>query len=157
MPVKCELQINNGSSFNLSISPVIPSDARDITLVSKAALTKHPSLCCLSNRDLSSDSSRVPGVRGQSVICLGSLRGFCASSLAFRRPNSVHFSSITQSCPTVCDPMNCSTPGLPVHHQLPEFTQTHVHRVRDAIQPSHSLLSPSSPAPNPSQHQSLFQ
>ena len=65
--------------------------------------------------------------------------------------------SVAQSCPTLCDPMNCSTPGLPVHHQLPEFTQTHVHRVSDAIQPSHSLLSPSPPAPNPSQHQSLFQ
>ena len=65
--------------------------------------------------------------------------------------------SVTQSCPTLCNPMNCSTPGLPVHHQLPEFTQTHVHRVSDAIQPSHPLLSPSPPAPNPSQHQSLFQ
>ena len=67
------------------------------------------------------------------------------------------FSSVAQSCPTLCDPMNCSTPGLPVHHQLPEFTQTHVHRVSDAIQPSHPLSSPSPPAPNPSQHQSLFQ
>ena len=65
------------------------------------------------------------------------------------------FSSVTQSCPTLCDPMNCSTPGLPVHHQLPEFTQTHVHPVSDAIQPSHPLSSPSPPAPNPSQHQSL--
>ena len=62
-----------------------------------------------------------------------------------------------QWCPTLCDPMNCSTPGLPVHHHRPEFTQTHVHRVSDAIQPSHPLLSPSPPAPNPSQHQSLFQ
>ena len=70
---------------------------------------------------------------------------------------SVQFSSVSQSCPTLCDPMNCSTPGLPVHHQLPEFTQTHVHRVSDAIQPSHPLLSPSPPAPNPSQHESLFQ
>ena len=60
------------------------------------------------------------------------------------------FSSIAQSCPPLCDPMNHSTPGLPVHHQLPEFTQTHVHRVGDAIQPSHPLLSPSPPAPNPS-------
>ena len=67
------------------------------------------------------------------------------------------FSSVTQSCPTLCDPMNHSTPGLPVHHQLPEFTQTHVHQVSDAIQPSHPLPSPSPPAPNPSQHQSLFQ
>ena len=67
------------------------------------------------------------------------------------------FSSVAQSCPTLRDPMNLSTPGLPVHHQLPEFTQTHVHRVSDAIQPSHPLSSPSPPAPNPSQHQSLFQ
>ena len=66
------------------------------------------------------------------------------------------FSSV-QSHSTLCDPMNRSTPGLPVHHQLPEFTQTHVHRVGDAIQPSHPLLSPSPPAPNPSQHQGLFQ
>ena len=70
---------------------------------------------------------------------------------------SVQFSSVTQSCPTLCDPMNRSTPGFPVHHQLPEFTQTHVHQVSDAIQPSHPLSSPSPPAPNPSQHQSLFQ
>ena len=70
---------------------------------------------------------------------------------------SVQFSSVAQSCPTLCDPMNRSTPGLPAHHQLREFTQTHVHRVGDAIQPSHPLSSPSPPAPNPSQHQSLFQ
>ena len=62
---------------------------------------------------------------------------------------SVQFSSVAQSYPTLCDPMNCSTPGLPVHHQLPEFTQTHVHRMGDAIQPSHPLLSPSPPAPTP--------
>ena len=71
--------------------------------------------------------------------------------------SSVQFSSVAQSCLTLCDPMNQSTPGLPVHHHLPEFTQTHVHRVRDAIQPSHHGSSPSPPAPNPSQHQSLFQ
>ena len=71
--------------------------------------------------------------------------------------SSVQFSSVAQSCPTLWDPMNRSTPGLPVHHQLPEFTQTHVHQVSDAIQPSHPLSSPSPPAPNPSQHQSLFQ
>ena len=67
------------------------------------------------------------------------------------------FSSVAQSRPILCHPINCSTPGLPVDHQVPEFTQTHVHRVRDAIQPSHPLSSPSPPAPNPSQHQSLFQ
>ena len=69
---------------------------------------------------------------------------------------SVQFSSATQSCPALCNPINCSMPGLPVHHQLPESTQTHVHRVGDAIQPSHPLSSPSPPAPNPSQHQGLF-
>ena len=65
--------------------------------------------------------------------------------------------SVAQSCPTLCDPMNRSTPGLPVHHQLPEFTETHIHWVSDAIQPSHPLSSPSPLAPSPSQHQSLFQ
>ena len=68
--------------------------------------------------------------------------------------HSVQFS---HSCPTLCDPMNPSTPGLPVHHQLLEFTQIHVHRVSDAVQPSHTLSSPSLPAPNPSQPQGLFQ
>ena len=71
--------------------------------------------------------------------------------------HTTQFSSVAQSCPPFCDPMNFSTPGLPVHHQLPEFIRTHVHRVRDAIQPSHPLSSPSLPAHNPSQHQSLFQ
>ena len=69
---------------------------------------------------------------------------------------AVQFSSVAQSCLILCNPMNRSKPGLPVHHQLPEFTQTPVHRVSDAIQPSHPLSSPSPPAPNPSQHQSLF-
>ena len=68
----------------------------------------------------------------------------------------LQFSSVAQSCPTLCDPMNSSTPGLPVHHQLLKFTQTHVHWVSDAIQSSHPLSSPSLPASNPSQHQGLF-
>ena len=70
---------------------------------------------------------------------------------------AIAFSTVAQSCPTLCDPMNCSTPGLPVHHQLPKITQTHVHRVTDAIQPSHPLSSPSPPAFNLSQHQGPFQ
>ena len=69
----------------------------------------------------------------------------------------IQFSSVAQVCLTLCNPMNCSTPGLPVHHQLPEFTQTHVHQVSNAIQPSHPLSSPSPPAFNLSQHQGLFQ
>ena len=71
--------------------------------------------------------------------------------------SSVQFSSVAQSCPTLCHPMNHSTPGLPVHCQLQELTQTHVYRVGDAIQPSHPLSFPSPPAPNSSQHQGLFQ
>ena len=87
---------------------------------------------------------------------------FASSSLVFWMMYSAYklnkqIRSVTQLCPTLCDPMNRSTPGLPVHHQLPEFTETHGHRVSDAIQPSHPLSSPSPPAPNPSQHKSLFQ
>ena len=74
-----------------------------------------------------------------------------------RIPNHAQFSSVAQSCLTHCDPMNHSVPGLLVHHQLPEFTQTHVHWAGDAIQPTHPPSSPSPPTPNPSQHQSLFQ
>ena len=85
----------------------------------------------------------------------------CASwswmSVSFPRLSSVQFSSVSQLCSTLCDPMNRSTPGLPVHHQLPEFTQTHIHWVGDDFQPSYALSSPSPPTPNPSQHQSLFQ
>ena len=77
-------------------------------------------------------------------------QSFCTMKETIRSDQSL-------SCVRLCDPMNHSTPGLPVHHQLPEFTQTHVHRVSDAIQTSHPLSSPSPPAPNPSQHQNLFQ
>ena len=103
-------------------------------------LSNHLILCC----PLLTLPSIFPSIRvffNNSAFCFSSAR----------------FSSVAQSCPTLCDPMNRSMPGLPVHHQLPEFTQTHVHRVGEAIQPSHPLLSPSPPAPNPSQHQSLFQ
>ena len=71
--------------------------------------------------------------------------------------SSVQFSSVTQWCPTLCDSMDCSTPGFPVHHQHAELAQIHVHRVSDTIQPSHPLLSPSPPAFNLSQHQGFFQ
>ena len=87
---------------------------------------------------------------GYLFFCLG-------ISLPLILLSSVQFSSVAQSCLTLCDPMNRSMPGLPVQHQLPEFTQTHVHWVGDAIQPSHPLLSPSPPALNLFQHQDLFQ
>ena len=89
---------------------------------------------------------QTPGVRKQ-------IYGYQRGMVQF---SSVESSSVAQSCRTLYDPMNLSTPGLPVHHHLPEFTETHVHRVGDAIQPSHSLSSPSPPALNPSQHQGLF-
>ena len=78
------------------------------------------------------------------------------NSFSNLRINSVQFSSVAQSCPTLCDLMNCSTPGLPIHQQLLEFIQTLVHRVGDAIHPSLPLSSFSPPALNPSQHQCLF-
>ena len=81
----------------------------------------------------------------------------CQYSQIFLWPEKDQIRSVAQSCSTLCDPMSPSTSGLPVHHQFPEFTETHVHRVSDAIHPSHPLSSPSPPAPNPSQHQSLFQ
>ena len=92
-------------------------------------------------------------IQGQSTVLTTLAGEFIEAENLF----SDQFSSVAQSCLTFCDAMNRSTPGLPVHHQLPEFTKTHVHRVRDAIQPSHLLSSPCPPVPNPSQHQSLFQ
>ena len=79
------------------------------------------------------------------------------SAISSQCLSSIQFSSVTQLCLTLCDPMNCTTPGLPIHRRLLKFTQTHVRQVGDAIQPSHPLRPPSPPAPNPSQHQSLFQ
>ena len=92
-----------------------------------------------------------PIISTQTCIILRFTKAWSHTLLTFLYPY-LQFSSVVQSCPTLWDPKNRSTPGLPVHHQLPEFTQTHVHRVSDAIQPSHTLSSPSPPAPNPSQH-----
>ena len=98
--------------------------------------------------DCSPPGSSIPGILQARVLEWG--------AIAFSY--TIPFSSVQSlSRVRLCDPMNRSTPGLPVHHQLPEFTQTQVHPVSDAIQPSHPLSSPSPPAPNPSQHQSLFQ
>ena len=108
--------------------------------------------------EIEQDPVGALGLRSLSVSCflfrLQPLRLSLSSSGKF---SSVQFISVTQLCPTLCDPMGCSTSGLPVHHQLPEPTQTHVHRVSDAIQPSHPLLSPSLPAFNLAQHGGLFQ
>ena len=103
-----------------------------------------------------SSSSFLPlscrcGIKDQGPTNLHCVR--VSQSVQF---SSAHFSSVAQLCPTLCDPMDCSMPGFPVHHQLPEFTQTHVHWISDAIQPSHPLSIPSPPAFNLSQHQGLF-
>ena len=96
----------------------------------------------------------------ERCLLAGRAGTLAVSWLCWRREKtvvlSVQFSLVSQSCLTLCDPMDCSMPGLPVHHQLPELAQTHVHRVSDTIQPSHPLLSPSPPAFNLSQHQGLF-
>ena len=97
----------------------------------------------------SSEPIISPNIKGQP----GLMQTFSSGSSGQRQ----WFSSVTQSCATLCDPMDCRTPGFPVHHQLPELTQTHVHRVGDAIQPSQPLSSPSPPAFSLSQHQGLFQ
>ena len=123
-----------------------------------------PSRGCRDNENLTTSHSALPTTDDANVSQEERRR----SNKSTRLPHKetlltgsstlllVHFRSVTQSCPTLCDPMNRSTPGLPVHHQLPEFTQTRVHRVGDAIQSSHPLSSPSPPALNLSQHQGLF-
>ena len=104
-------------------------------------------------------------IRNQSLVVLnkntnldkeGFKKWCCVNHILSSVKEKLHLSSVAQSCPTLCDPMDCSKPGLPVHHQLPEFTQTHVHWVGDVIQSSHPLSSPSPPAFNISQHQGLF-
>ena len=109
---------------------------------------------CLLNEEYSCNYCLCASPGGQWKRGVGNneIKVFSAAPIP-----SVQFSSVTQLCLTLCDPMNRSTPGFPVRHQLLEFTQSHIHRVSDAIQPSHPLSSPSPPAPNPSQHQSLFQ
>ena len=129
----------------ISFSSLIAVARTFRTMLNNSSESRHP---CL-----------VPDLRGNDFT-FSPLRIMFAvglSYMAFTMSRQVQFSSVAQLCPTLCDPMNCSMPGLPVHHQLPEFTQTHIHRVGDAIQQSHPLSSPSPPAPNPSQHQSLFQ
>ena len=134
--------------------------SRDITLPTKVRLVKSivfPVVIC----GCESRTVKKAECRRINAFELWCWRRLLRVPCTARRSNQSilkdQIRSVDQSCPTLCDPMNRSTPGLPVPHHLPEFTQTHVHRVSDAIQPSHPLSSPSPPAPNPSQHQSLFQ
>ena len=99
------------------------------------------------------------GQRSTQLKCPSKIPRYCKTFLMYTEDYyiTIQFSSLAQSCPTLCNLMECCTPGFPVHHQLPELTQTHVHQVSDAIQLSHPLLSPSPPAFNLSKHQGLFQ
>ena len=108
-------------------------------------------LPCPSPRDLPD-----PGIKPNSLMSPARAARFFTTSTTWEAQWSEETLSV-QLYTTICDSMDCSTPGFSVHHQLPEFNQTHVHWVSDAIQPSHSLSSPSSPAFNLSQHQGLFQ
>ena len=99
---------------------------------------------------------QLRGLQHTRLLCPPLCPGVCSNLCPLSQFVSVQFSSVAQLCPILCDPMDCSMRGLPVHHQLPKFTQIHAHSVGDAIQPSHPLSSPS-PAFNLSQHQSLFQ
>ena len=119
------------------------------TSTNRGRVIPHPFLLTFNVLLVSPISQTQLEAREQGSYVMQSLES------AYRGISSVQISSVAKSCPTLCNPMNRSTPGLPVHHQLPEFTQTHV-RVSDAIQPSHPLSSPSPPAFNLSQDQVLF-
>ena len=143
------------SSFSLGSSSI--STGSQWLLSSRAALRKPPQHPPLQTAWILTPFT-IPHLGFIVHICMPKASPIWPTKLLLALPLNIQFSSVTQSCPTLCEPMNRSTPGLPVHLQLPEFTQTqtHIHRVSDAIQPSQPLSS-SSPPPNPSQHQSLFQ
>ena len=141
-PFSPKLPSQPGCYITLSSIPVLYS--RTLLVI----LFKYSSVCKSVPNSLT-----IPSPQPSSPAILSSF-SMSVSLFLFCKP--VQFSSITQSCPTLCDPMDCSALGLPVHHQLSEFTQTHVHWAGDAIQPSHSLSSPSPPAFNLSQSQGLF-
>ena len=115
-----------------------------------------PYICCLQETHFRPKDMYRLKVRGWKNIFHAN-RKQKKVGVAILISDNQSVSSVAQLCPTHCNPMNCSTPGLPVAHQLPEFTQTQIHRVGDGIQPPHPLSSPFPPAPNPSQHQGLFQ
>ena len=144
-------EMHSGYVFTVKESLIRWRECRDKSRVMGGGHSNHLGKGRSRQRDQQQFSARLASVVRFEVRKLAE----CLSCRDFGY--SVQFNSVAQSCLTLCNPMSHSTPGLPVHHQLPEFTQTHVHRVSNAIQPSHPLSSPSPPAPNPSQHHSLFQ
>ena len=138
--------------------PYMGECSRPLRPQSSSPATSHPSLTLppTPTPDPSHALSRLWPLPSRLPCQKDLLLCFLENAYSVRKVGLVQFNSVTQSCPTLCNPMNRSTPGLPIHHQLPEFTQTHVHWVGDAIQPSHPLSSPSPPALSLSQHQGLF-
>ena len=147
---KVEREIKETIPFTIAMKRIkylgiyLPKETKDLYIENYKTLVK----------EIKEDTNRR-----RNIPCpgIGRINKVSILPKAIYRFSANQMRSVAQSCPTLCDPVNRSTPGLPVHHQLPEFTQTHVHGVSDAIQPTHPLSSPSPPAPNPSQHQSLFQ
>ena len=163
-----QASLSNANSWSLlklmSIESVMPSNHHPLSS-SPLTFQLYQTSCCSSSRQ-----DTFTSLCSFCSLCLHSfsfLECWGNSCLSFKTlfcetfsdatPILVQFSSVAQLCPTLCNPMDCSTPGFPVHHQLPELAQTHVYRVGDAIQRSHPLLSPSPPAFNLSQDQGLFQ
>ena len=151
----------HGPSPTLAHHRIVSHTLAHSRSISHILTCSHTPLETLTCRHMSLQALAGPHMLLQSLYVLAHtpmpLHVFVHSHTSSQISHTLQSSSVTQSCLTLCDPMNHSTSSLPVHHQLPEFTQIHVHRVSDAIQPSHPLSSASPPAPNPSQHQSLFQ
>ena len=147
-----ELRCPSNSSRNWIMSTVawVNLKASSFPMEKTGATSQHLEWSILRDSEHEDSGSHTHITDQQKMV----RKYFCSK---FLNVGVIRFSSVSQSCLTLCDTMYRSTPGLPVHHQLLEFTQTHVHLVSDAIQPSHPLSSPSPLAPNPSQHQGLFQ
>ena len=155
----CHLFLISSASIRSSwfLSSIAPVFAWNVPLVSPIFLNRSLFFPILLFSSISLYYSLMKAFLSLLVILWNSAFSWVYISLSPLLFASLQIRSVSQSCPTLCDPMNRSMPGLPVHHQLLEFTETHVHLVSEAIQPSHPLSSPSPPAPNLSQHQSLFQ
>ena len=152
----------NGLERSLGSQPEVEAGSlwrkHQILATSPVVSDKGPGPLALQKRiptKTESSEASIYSEEKKSTVCVGRHKGRVRERVAESCPHS-GFSSVAQSCPTFCNPMDCSKPDLPVHHQLPKFTQTHVHLVGNAIQFSHPLLSPSPPTFSLSQHQGLF-
>ena len=154
--IPLNFQVASPRSFSICLRIHIPGKWCDVSSTSRSGRRAWP---LVDQQQWEKNASSCPGIY-QPRWHLGWrkwLRVQGKEAQENLRRGLVQFRSVAQSCPTLCDPMDCNTPGFPAHHQLAEFTKSHVHRVSDAIQPSHPLSFPSPPTFNLSQHQGLFQ